>query len=86
MNQAKPSFYRMVSDPYQGLKSVRKIDRSMSRAGNVPGPFEQPYLAENGYGYTSIGSGYPRNAPPDFLYSSLALPCRMFCPTQTRLL
>jgi hypothetical protein len=66
MNQVEPLFYRMVSDPYQGLKSIKCIDRSMSRAGNVSGPFEQPYLAENGYGLTSIGSGYPRNFPPDF--------------------
>jgi Protein of unknown function (DUF1629) len=59
------TFYRVNTDPYGGLESRRKIDWVMSRAGNRPGPFVAPHLPSLGIGLTSLGSGFPRDAPPD---------------------
>lgn len=59
------SFYQVWTDPYAGLLSQDTIDWEMSRAGNRAGPFIAPHLPSLGIRLTSLGSGFPRDAPPD---------------------
>ncbi|MEQ1811040.1 MAG: DUF1629 domain-containing protein [Terricaulis sp.] len=59
------SFYRVLTDPDAGLRSQETLDWECSRAGNRAGPFIAPHIPSLGIRLTSLGSGFPRDAPPD---------------------
>lgn len=58
-------FFRVWTDPYAGIRSQETLDWEMSRAGNRAGPYVAPHLPSLGIGLTSLGSGFPRDVPPD---------------------
>lgn len=59
------NFFRVWTDPYGKIRSQETLDWQMSRAGNRAGPFVAPHLPELGIKYTSLASGFARDAPPD---------------------
>jgi hypothetical protein len=59
------NFYRVRTDPGGLRLSPEIIDWEMSRAGNRAGPYIAPHLPSLGIQLTSLGSGFPRDAPPD---------------------
>lgn len=78
----RPSFYRMLTAPYGGLRDQRMIDWEPSQTPVVDqvGPFPAPHLAEIGYLVPGLGSGFRRDVPPDkqiFAYDQ-TLPLRDF--------
>lgn len=59
------NFYQVLTDPYAGIRSQDMIDWENSRASNRAGPFIAPHIPSLGIKLTSLGSGFPRGAPPD---------------------
>jgi Protein of unknown function (DUF1629) len=56
----RPTFYRMYTDPYFGLKSHHSLDIHMPHFGNRAGPHPAHHLSGLGITLTSLGSGFPR--------------------------
>lgn len=61
----RPVFYRVLTDPFMRIKSHTMLEWDMSRGGDRAGPFIAPHLPSIGIKLTSMGSGFPRDAPPD---------------------
>jgi hypothetical protein len=59
------NFFRVRLDPGGLGRSPEIIDWESSRAGNRAGPYIAPHLPSLGIMLTSLGSGFPPDAPPD---------------------
>lgn len=59
------NFFSLLTDPMAGIRSQDMLDWQSSRAANRAGPFVAPHLPSLGIKLTSLGSGFPRDAPPD---------------------
>lgn len=64
-------FFWLQTDPLAGIRSQDLLDWDSSRQANRAGPFIAPHIPSLGIRLTSLGSGFPRDAPPDRLIYKL---------------